>query len=199
MTLSTRRLARVTIVRRLVALATIAGLGLAFGAATISARPTEPSAADRQITLAVSMLMERQHLTGQELNDAISRRCLDTFIKELDPFKLFFLQSDIDEFREHESDLDNLFARGDIQFAYAVFARFLDRVDQGIQLAHAALDQEHDFTVDEEMIRDPEKAEFPRTPEGPDEGNGRRRRHGRGRQEARQALLEHSAKLAADR
>jgi carboxyl-terminal processing protease len=165
MTLLTQRLARLSIVRRLTVLATIAGLGLGSGSLESSARPTAPSAADRQITLAVGMLMERQHLTGKELDDTISQRCLDTFIKELDPFKLFFLQSDFEEFQRHRDELDNLFARGDIQFAYYVFARFLDRVDEGIQLAHAALDQKHDFTVDEEMIRDPEAAEYPRTKE----------------------------------
>ena len=38
------------------------------------ADPTQPSASDRQITLAVSMLMERQHLTGQHLDKKMSER-----------------------------------------------------------------------------------------------------------------------------
>ena len=46
------------------------------------------------------MLMERQHLTGQRLDKTMSERTLKTFIKDLDPLKLFFLQSDIDEFQQ---------------------------------------------------------------------------------------------------
>jgi carboxyl-terminal processing protease len=165
MTLSTcRRDARHRL-RAAITFALLTGLALAAGSAHVSARPTEPSAADRQITLAVSMLMERSHLSGQSLDDTISQRCMETFIKELDPLKLFFYQSDVDEFMRSRNRLDDLFRRGDIRFAYEVFARFLARVDERIQLAQEALGQKHDFTVDEEMVRDPEAATFAKTPE----------------------------------
>jgi carboxyl-terminal processing protease len=129
------------------------------------ARPTQPSAADRQITLAVSMLMERQHLSRQSLDDTISARCMETFIKELDPLKLFFYQSDVDGFLQSRAQLDELFRRGEIRFAYDVFARFLARVDERIRLAQAELDKSHDFSIDEEMIRDPEAATFAKSPD----------------------------------
>jgi carboxyl-terminal processing protease len=151
--------------RTSIASAILIGLALAARSASVSARPTEPSAADRQITLAVSMLMERSHLSGQSLDDTISQRCMETFIKELDPLKLFFYQSDVDEFMRSRNRLDDLFRRGDIRFAYDVFARFLARVDERIQLAQANLDVKHDFTIEEEMIRDPEAATFAKTPE----------------------------------
>ncbi len=143
----------------------LSAVGLSVMAAALSARPTQPSATDRQITFAVATLMERTHLSGQSLDDKISERCLETFIKELDPPKLFFYQSDIDEFKRNRTLLDDAFKRGDIRFAYEVFARFLARVDERVQLAHAELDKQHDFTVDEEMIRDPEVAAYPKTPE----------------------------------
>ncbi len=145
----------------------IAGaIALATGLAwTIAvARPIQPNHEDRQITLAVSLLMERQHLTGQPLDNKISQRCLETFIKDLDPMKLFFYQSDIDEFNRSRNDLDNQFHRADIRFAYDVFARFLARVDERINVAQELLKQEHDFTIDEEMVRDPEAAKFPASP-----------------------------------
>jgi len=68
MTSSIHRFTRESIFRRLVVLATMGALGLAIGSATLSARPTEPAAADRQITFAVATLMERAHLTGQMLD-----------------------------------------------------------------------------------------------------------------------------------
>jgi carboxyl-terminal processing protease len=137
---------------------------MAFGSA-VRAKPTKPSAADRQITLAVATWMQRQHLTGQRLDDAISRRAIDTFIKELDPLKLFFYQSDVDDFMRNRDRLDDFFNNGDIRFAYDVFSRFLARVDERIAVAQAELQKSHDFTVDEEMIREPDAATFPGTPE----------------------------------
>jgi carboxyl-terminal processing protease len=162
---STHRSNRVSAFRRASAIGLLGVLVVAIGSASLSARPTQPSPIDRQITFAVATLMERTHLTGHMLDDKISERCLDTFVKELDPLKLFFYQSDIDEFKRKSTLLDDAFKRGDIQFAYEVFARFLSRVDERVQLAHAELDKTHDFAVDEEMIRDPKAAEFPKTPE----------------------------------
>jgi carboxyl-terminal processing protease len=156
---------RVSAFRRIGVIGMLGVLSVATGVANLEAKPTQPSPIDRQITFAVATLMERTHLTGHMLDDQISERCLDTFIKELDPLKLFFYQSDVDEFKRKSTLLDDAFKRGDIQFAYEVFARFLSRVDERVQLAHAELDKTHDFAVDEEMIRDPKAAEFPKTPE----------------------------------
>jgi carboxyl-terminal processing protease len=154
-----------SISRRVSYLTTLAVLTLVIGAASVVAKPTQPSAADRQITFAVATLMERTHLTGKMLDDEISERCLDTFVKELDPLKLFFYQSDVDEFRRRETLLDDAFKRGDIRFAYEVFERFLTRVDERVELAVTLLDQSHDFSIQDEMIRDPEKATYAKTPE----------------------------------
>src|SRR4029079_8202922 len=103
------------------------------------ARPTQPTAVDKQITLAVSILMERQHLTGQRLDKTMSERALKTFIKDLDPLKLFFLQSDIDEFQRmnNQNSIGDALKRGNVQFAYEIFSRFLARVDERITLAEA--------------------------------------------------------------
>ena len=77
---------------------------------------------------------------------------MKTFLKSLDPKKLFFYQSDVDEFLTSQDRLDDLFKRGDIQFAHTVFTRFLDRIEERMETAQAMLDQEHDFTADEEMV-----------------------------------------------
>ena len=144
--------------------AVIAAGGI-FGSAVVTARPTRPSADDRQIAVAVVTWMERRHLTGQRLDDTVSRRCLDTFVKDLDPLKLFFLQSDIDEFMTNRDRLDDWIKRGDVQFAYTVFDRFLTRVDEQIALAQKELVQQHDFSKDEDIITDADARKFPRTAE----------------------------------
>ncbi len=143
----------------------VAGIAVASGPGFVFARPTQPTAADRQITLAVSMLMEKQHLTGHRLDDTISERCLKTFIKDLDPLKLFFYQSDIDEFNRSKDKLDDSMKHGDINFAYEVFSRFLSRVDERITLAEADLSKPQDFNLEEEMIREPDAMTFAKTPE----------------------------------
>jgi len=141
-----------------------AGLAVASGASIATARPTQPNAAERQITFAVTTLMERQHLTGHRLDDTISERCLKTFIKDLDPLKLFFTQQDIDEFNKKKDALDDTLKHGDINFAYQVFNVFLTRVDERINMALADLSQPQNFDLDEEMIREPDATTFAKTP-----------------------------------
>ncbi|MEX2317358.1 MAG: carboxy terminal-processing peptidase [Pirellulales bacterium] len=136
-----------------------------LGLAVAVARPTQPSKDDRQIAVAVVTWMEHRHLTGQRLDDTVSRRCLDTFIKDLDTLKLFFLQSDIDEFMASRDRLDDWIKAGNVQFAYTVFDRFLTRVDEQIAIAQKELLQTHDFSVEEDVISDPDDRKFPRTPE----------------------------------
>jgi carboxyl-terminal processing protease len=164
MTSMTRRFSLPPQLRRFTVLAIVA-LVAASRAAPALARPTQPSGDDREITIAVASMMERYHLTGQRIDNTISERTLKSFIKDLDPLKLFFYQSDIDEFNRNKDLLDDRIRHGDIQFAYDVFGRFLQRVDERIAIAHAELNKTHDFAKDEEMVRDPDKAVFAKTPE----------------------------------
>ncbi len=121
---------------------------------------TEPSARDRQITLAVVSLLGREHLSTHELDDEISQRAFQNFLKVLDPMKVYFYQSDIDAFRNYESRLDDMARRGDISFAYLVFKTFLERVDERVATIDGLLAMDHDFTVDEQMVVDRDEARY---------------------------------------
>lgn len=146
----------------LVLLAALGAGSLGLGLPTAAlAKPTQPTATDRQITSIVSMLMERQHVTGHALDNTISERCLKAFLKDLDPLKLFFYQSDVDEFRANQDQLDDWLKRGDTRFAYTVFNRFLARVDERINAAQAELDKPHDFSKQEVMLTDRDELKYP--------------------------------------
>ena len=134
--------------------------------------PTAPSARDRQIALAVTTRLRQSHLSRQPLDDEVSRRCLKTFLKSLDPMKLYFYQEDVDAFRELETSLDDLARslRGDkemrfLQFAYDVYSTFLKRVDERVEVIDTLLARQHDFTVDEEMVTDPDVIQYARNPQ----------------------------------
>src|SRR6478735_9305155 len=70
----------------------------------VEARPvaelTGPQANDRNVARIVTLLMRREHLSKHPLDDEISRRGLDQFLKSLDSMKLYFYQSDINEFSQ---------------------------------------------------------------------------------------------------
>ncbi len=146
-------------------------LGLVFcfligsTASTLLARPAGPTDQDKHITRFVRLLMEQKHLTKQEIDDKMSARCLDMFLKTLDPMKIYFYESDVDEFSRYKTQLDDLISKGDITFSHSVFNRFMARVEERCAYSIQMVDFEHDFTLDETIIRDRDAMEYAKSPE----------------------------------
>lgn len=122
---------------------------------------TAGRALDRTIIKTIAEYMHSQHLSKHPLDDEISQRAFDQFIKSLDSMKIYFLKSDIEAFNANRDRLDELARSGDMSFAIDVFKKFLKRVDERIAMAHELIDQEHDFTVDEEMYIDRDTLDYP--------------------------------------
>lgn len=116
--------------------------------------------ADRQVSRVVASLMERDHLSARPLNNEMSARAFDMYIKNLDPLKLYFLKTDITEFTAVKEKLDDQMKEGKFDLAFAIYKRFLKRVDERIATALEWIDAEHDYTVDEEMITDRDEYDF---------------------------------------
>ncbi len=119
-----------------------------------------PEATDRQVTLVVSSLLKREHLSRHALDDEMSRRGMDNFLKSLDPMKVYFTQADVDEFMAHREKLDDMIVRGDISYGYTIYNRLLERIDERMKLVDEFLKEKHDFTRDENVVIDPDVARY---------------------------------------
>ena len=143
----------------LVALMVVAGLY-----PVVWADPSGPTASDRQITLAVTSLVRREHLTRHPLDREISERCFQLYLKAFDPLKVYFYQSDVDQLMRYQDELGNMAAKGDISFAYMMFGTLLKRVDERVKMIDELLAMKHDFTVEEDMVTDRDSLTFAKTP-----------------------------------
>jgi carboxyl-terminal processing protease len=147
--------------RRLAMSGILAAVLLVCGlTSSATARPGEPSRADHNIAIMVSSKIDSQHLSEMQIDDEISRRTFDNFFDTLDPMKLFFYQSDIDEFASQKEAIDDYVKSGDVRLAKRIFDRFLQRVTERIAYAQKLVDQKPDFTLDESMVRDPKKMKY---------------------------------------
>ncbi|MFM8845203.1 MAG: carboxy terminal-processing peptidase [Gammaproteobacteria bacterium] len=122
-----------------------------------------PSARERMIARQVGSLLEDNHYSQMKIDDAMSPRVMDKFIDGLDGQRSYFLASDIAEFQPYRLRFDDMIRTGDIEPAYAMFARYQQRNRERIQYALALLDREPDFTLDEVFEFDREKAPWPTT------------------------------------
>lgn len=137
------------VILALVALTACVGPAVADEAGSL-----DPGPNDRQITLAVRSYLEREHLTRQRIDDSIADRWFTMFLEAMDPMKIYFMQGDIDEFARRKNTLDELVRRGDVSFAYDVYRRFIERVEQRLPLIEKLITTPQDFTKPESIVID---------------------------------------------
>jgi len=120
-----------------------------------------PSARERMIARQVGSLLEDAHYSQRKIDDAMSPRVMDKFLNSLDGQRSYFLASDIADFQTHRLRFDDMIRTGDIEPAYAMFARYQQRNRERIQHALALREQEPDFTLNERFEFDREEAAWP--------------------------------------
>ncbi len=115
---------------------------------------------DQLIAQLVCDFLKRGHLHRPEIDDAVSKRLFNRFLKSLDPNKLYFLKSDIDEFKKEETKLDDQLLEGDLSFPYKVYERLVKRMGEREKWVEEFVDAEHDFTLKENLRTDTDKLAY---------------------------------------
>jgi carboxyl-terminal processing protease len=99
----------------------------------ISHTDLQPAPADWRIAYTTARLLAGQHYSKHPFDDEISSKFLDMYLRSLDPQRLFFLQSDIDEFEVYRKKLDDLtLSSYDVSPAYEIFNRYYKRLEQRV-------------------------------------------------------------------
>src|ERR1051326_3607121 len=119
-------------------------------------------AAIAKLTARILMQMHYLHLQ-QPLDDQVSSQFLDRYLERLDNLHIHFLQSDLEEFEQYRTTLDDLTKAGDISPARAIFKRFFERVEQRMNyVAELLKPAKFDFTGDDRYSFDRRKAPYPK-------------------------------------
>jgi len=113
-----------------------------------------------------------RHYRGQVIDDDLSRRYLEHYIDQLDSTKSYFLQSDIDEFNQWQTRLDDLAKRGDVSPGFIMFNRLRERATARLRANIALLenpDYKFDYSLNESIILDGDKRDWLGTAEQADD------------------------------
>src|SRR4051812_5220364 len=82
-----------------------------------------------KIAVSVASLLQQGHYSRHKLDDEISKKLFDQYLRDLDANKLFFTQADVDMLRaKYETTLDDAILAGDLDPAREIFALFKKRV-----------------------------------------------------------------------
>lgn len=147
------------------AVAMSAQFALAQPQAADKAAPVQlkPDDAQTQAALWASKFLARYHYKAMPLDDAMSAKIFDRYFKNLDSEKLYFLQSDIEQFDTGRSKLDDAIQNENLSLPFAIFNVYQQRFTQRMTYARELLKGKFDFSSDESFQLDREKAAWPKS------------------------------------
>jgi carboxyl-terminal processing protease len=102
-------------------------------------------------------LIENYNYKKITLNDSISSVVLDKYIKALDPYRSYFLASDIKDFEQFRNTLDDSFRLGDLSAPFYIFNVYSKRYNETLDYAIAHIKDKYDFNQNDTYVFDREK------------------------------------------
>lgn len=118
----------------------------------------KPTAEQGQSASLSAEVLKRYHYKPIPLNDDLSVKIFDAYIKSLDAEKIFFIQSDIDQFSNARTKLDDAILRENLGIPFAIFNLYKQRIAERITYAQSLLKEGFDFTKQDSYQYDREKA-----------------------------------------
>jgi len=100
----------------------------------------EPSRDQVIASLNTVELLRRYHYSKLPLDDARSRVIYAGYLKILDPSRSYFIESDIEAFNRWQERFDDLLKKGDLEPAFTIYKRYLNRVSERLNFVLATLD-----------------------------------------------------------
>ncbi len=121
--------------------------------------PTDPEK-DKLLIELLTFVIEKGHYNPAAIDDAFSKGVYKDYLNALDPSKRFFLQSDIDEFSNYETKLDEQIKDKDLTFFDLTYNRLMQRMEQSKSYYKTALEKPFDYKKEESFNTDYEKIPF---------------------------------------
>lgn len=137
---------------------------LPFAAAfntVLQAQTLEPLTQQSQAAHLSAEVLTRYHYKPVALDDALSLKIFDNYLKSLDSEKIFFYQADIDRFDYAKTKLDDAILNEDLSAPFAIYNLYQQRIAERVAYARSLLKTGFDFNVDESYQYSRKNAPWP--------------------------------------
>ncbi len=150
---------------------TLVGLSSCYGKTHSSGMAETPSSSTDSDVLSkrhsyelkvINDLLQQFHYKEFTLDNQFSRKILASYLKELDPGRLYFTQQDIKQFERHRDLFDDDIRSGNLKPALEIFRVYQQRVKERSAYAAKRVEQPFDFERDEVYLLDRSKAPWAR-------------------------------------
>ncbi len=137
-------------------------LGQGYQVATADSQvKSEINNEQRMVTRQVAALLDRSHYLDKKLDNKTGKEILTAYIDALDNNRVFFLQSDIDEFeKKYAENFADYLKRGDLTAGFAIYQRFQQRANEYYAFANKFLKSNVNLKRQDSIVIDREKQPF---------------------------------------
>lgn len=123
----------------------------------------KPAVQEAKAARLTAELLSRYHYKAVPLDDALSGKMFDKYLKALDPEKVYFLQSDIDRLAADRTRLDDAILTEDLRAPFEIFNLYERRAVERMTYARSLLQKGFDFGSDETLMIDRKDQPWPAT------------------------------------
>ncbi len=128
---------------------TAAAQAASFDSATPLRLELKPEQQQSQAARLAAEVLTRFHYKAMPLDDAMSEKIFDHYLKSLDSEKLFFVQTDMDQLAPFRTRLDDAILKEDLAVPFAIFNLYAQRVSERFVYARSLLKEGFDFQQQE--------------------------------------------------
>lgn len=133
---------------------------LAFNAIDFKQESQNDPEKDKMLLELLTFVIERGHYDPVAIDDNFSKGVYKDYVEALDPSKRYFLQSDIDEFAQYETLIDDQIKKRDLSFFDLTYTTYLKRMEESKKFYKDILSKPFDYTTKEVLDTDYEKAPY---------------------------------------
>ncbi|HEU5137756.1 MAG TPA: S41 family peptidase, partial [Steroidobacteraceae bacterium] len=123
-----------------------------------------PSERHRSVARKVGSMLEGMHYSGSKLDDRLSAIVYTRYLESIDSQHTSLLAADVAEFEQYKLRFDDMIRSGDVDPAFAIFARFQQRNRERMKYAIGQLDKEPNWTLNESFEFNREKTPWAAAP-----------------------------------
>lgn len=141
----------------------MAAQGAALDTGTTYAPELKPEQQEARAAHMAAEILSRYHYKAVPLDDAMSGKIFDQYLKSLDPEKLFFVQADVDQLAADRGKLGSAILKEDLAIPFAMFNLYQHRATDRFTYARSLLEKGFDFQKNESYQYARAKEAWPRT------------------------------------
>lgn len=130
----------------------VATMSMAKGGAAFAT--LSPNADHSRVSGRILLELQRSHYRSVTVDDDLSADLLDSYIESLDPYRRYFLASDVERFERYRVYLDDAMRKGDLGPAFEIYQVWMQRRLERFEFLADALENKFDelrFDIDETL------------------------------------------------